>query len=209
MARPMPVLPDVPSTMVPPGFSRPARSASSIILTAMRSLIELPGLNVSTFARTVPLTTPLVMRLMRTSGVSPMASRMVLEIFLTLQLYCGPMPRLIAAPTVIAAAGNKPKRIEEYAGRVNSGHTGVSVARMTSPSGWEEPGQRPEFEEITVVLRGMVRVEHEGGALDVHAGQAVVAAPGEWIRYSSPGPEGAEYVAICLPAFSPATVHRD
>jgi mannose-6-phosphate isomerase-like protein (cupin superfamily) len=119
------------------------------------------------------------------------------------------MPRLIAAPTVIAPAGNKPKRIEEYAGRVNSGHTGVSVAKMTSPSGWEEPGQRPEFEEITIVLRGMVRVEHESGALDVHAGQAVVAAPGEWIRYSSPGPEGAEYVAICIPAFSPATVHRD
>jgi mannose-6-phosphate isomerase-like protein (cupin superfamily) len=119
------------------------------------------------------------------------------------------MPRLIAAPTVIAAAGNKPKRIEEYAGRVNSGHTGVSVARMVSPAGWQEPGQRPEFEEITVVLRGMVRVEHEGGALDVQAGQAVVAAPGEWIRYSSPGQEGAEYVAICLPAFSPQTVHRD
>src|SRR5258707_15885461 len=118
------------------------------------------------------------------------------------------MPRLIAAPTVIAAAGNKPKRIEEYAGRVNSGHTGVSVAKMTSPSGWEEPGQRPEFEEITIVLRGMVRVEHEGGALDVHAGQAVVAAPGEGIRYSSPGAEGAEDVAICPPAVSPPTVHR-
>jgi len=88
------------------------------------------------------------------------------------------MPRLIPAPTVIAAAGNKPKRIEEYAGRVNSGHTRVSVARMTSPSGWEEPGQRPEFEEITIVLRGMVRVEHESGALEVRAGQAVVAAPG-------------------------------
>src|SRR5260370_26207051 len=88
-------------------------------------------------------------------------------------VYIVRMPRLIAAPTVIAAAGNRPKRIEEYAGRVNSGHTGVSVARMTSPSGWEEPGQRPEFEEITIVLRGMVRVEHEGGALDVRAGQAV------------------------------------
>jgi len=119
------------------------------------------------------------------------------------------MPRLIAAPTVIAAAGTKPKRIEEFAGRVNSGHGLVSVARMTSPSGWEEPGQRPEFEEITVVLRGMVRVEHEGGTLDVYAGQAVVTAPGEWIRYSTPGPEGAEYVAVCLPAFSPDTVHRD
>jgi mannose-6-phosphate isomerase-like protein (cupin superfamily) len=119
------------------------------------------------------------------------------------------MPRLIEAPAVVAAAGTKPKRIEEFAGRVNSGHTGVSVARMVSPSGWQEPGQRPEFEEITVVLRGMIRVEHEGGALDVHAGQAVIALPGEWIRYSTPGPDGAEYVAVCLPAFSPATVHRD
>jgi mannose-6-phosphate isomerase-like protein (cupin superfamily) len=119
------------------------------------------------------------------------------------------MPRLIPQPTVIAPAGNKPKRIEEYAGRVNSGHTGVSVARMQSPEGWEEPGQRPEFEEITVVLSGLLRVDHDGGTFDVRAGQAVVAAPGEWIRYSSPEPGGAEYVAICLPAFSPATVHRD
>ncbi|MFN0151333.1 MAG: cupin domain-containing protein [bacterium] len=119
------------------------------------------------------------------------------------------MPRLIAAPSVIEAAGNKPKRIEEYAGRVNSAHANVSVARMVSPHGWVEPGQRPEFEEITVVLRGMLRVEHEGGAIDVRAGQAVVTAPGEWIRYSSPEPGGAEYVAVCLPAFSPATVHRD
>ena len=119
------------------------------------------------------------------------------------------MPTLIPQPTVIASAGNKPKRIEEYAGRVNSGHTGVSVARMQSPEGWEEPGQRPEFEEITVVLSGTLRVDHEGGSLDVRAGQAVVAVPGEWIRYSSPEPGGAEYVAICLPAFSPATVHRD
>jgi mannose-6-phosphate isomerase-like protein (cupin superfamily) len=119
------------------------------------------------------------------------------------------MPRLIPAATVIAAAGTKPKRIEEFAGRVNSGHAQVSVARMTSPSGWEEPGQRPEFEEITVVLRGMVRVEHDGGALDVRAGQAVVTSPGEWVRYSTPEPDGAEYIAICLPAFSPDTVHRD
>jgi mannose-6-phosphate isomerase-like protein (cupin superfamily) len=119
------------------------------------------------------------------------------------------MPTLIASPTVIAAAGNKPKRIEEYAGRVNSGHAGVSVARMVSPEGWLEPGQRPEFEEITVVLRGMLRVEHEGGTLDVRAGQAVVSAPGEWVRYSSPETGGAEYVAICLPAFSMETVHRD
>jgi mannose-6-phosphate isomerase-like protein (cupin superfamily) len=120
-----------------------------------------------------------------------------------------PMPRLIAQPAVIQAAGTKPKRIEEFAGRVNSGHAGVSVARMTSPEGWIEPGQRPEFEEITVVLRGVVRVEHEAGVLDVRQGQAVVTAPGEWIRYSTPEAGGAEYVAICLPAFSPDTVHRD
>jgi quercetin dioxygenase-like cupin family protein len=119
------------------------------------------------------------------------------------------MPKLIAAPSIVAAAGTKPKRIEEYAGRVNSGHANVSVARMTSPPGWQEPGQRPEFEEITVVLRGMLRVEHERGALDVRAGQAVVTAPGEWVRYSTPDADGAEYVAVCIPAFSPATVHRD
>ena len=119
------------------------------------------------------------------------------------------MPRLIDKPTVIKAAGNKPKQIQEFAGRANSGHSGVSVARMVSPGGWLEPGQRPEFEEITVVLRGMVRVEHEGGVMDVRAGQAVATAPGEWIRYSSPEPEGAEYIAVCLPAFSPDTVHRD
>jgi quercetin dioxygenase-like cupin family protein len=119
------------------------------------------------------------------------------------------MPRLITAPTIIAAAGTKPKQIEEYAGRVNSGHASVSVARMTSPSGWQEPGQRPEFEEITVVLRGMLRVEHERGVLDVHAGQAVVTVPGEWVRYSTPAADGAEYIAVCVPAFSPVTVHRD
>ena len=119
------------------------------------------------------------------------------------------MPRLIAQPTVIAAAGNKPKVIEEYAGLVNSGHAQVSVARMVSPEGWEEPGQSPEFEELTVVLKGMLRVEHKAGTLDVRAGQAVVTSPGEWVRYSSPEPGGAEYVAVCLPAFSPSTVHRD
>ena len=119
------------------------------------------------------------------------------------------MPTLIPQPTVVAAVGTKPKRIEEYAGRVNSGHSGVSVARMVSPEGWTEPGQRPEFEEITVVLKGLLRVEHEGGVMDVRGGQAIVAAPGEWVRYSSPEPGGAEYVAICLPAFSPVTVHRD
>jgi mannose-6-phosphate isomerase-like protein (cupin superfamily) len=119
------------------------------------------------------------------------------------------VPRLIEQPTVIAAAGNKPKQIQEFAGRVNSGHAAVSVARMVSPEGWQEPGQTPEFEEITVVLNGMLRVEHAGGAIDVHAGQAIVTSPGEWVRYSSPAPGGAEYVAVCVPAFSPETVHRD
>jgi len=118
-------------------------------------------------------------------------------------------PRLIARPAIVEAAGTKPKRIEEYAGRVNSGHAGVSVARMKSPGGWEEPGQRPEFEEITVVLNGVLRVEHAAGSLDVRAGQAVVTPPGEWVRYSTPEPGGAEYIAVCLPAFSPDTVHRD
>jgi hypothetical protein len=119
------------------------------------------------------------------------------------------MPRLIPQPTVIAPAGNKPKRIEEYVGRVNSGDEQVSVARMRSPAGWREPGQRPEFTEITLVLDGMLRVEHADGVLDVGAGQAVVTAAGEWVRYSTPEPAGAEYVAVCLPAFAPDTVHRD
>jgi quercetin dioxygenase-like cupin family protein len=119
------------------------------------------------------------------------------------------MPTVIAAPSLIQAAGQPPKRIEEYAGRVNSGHANVSVARMQSPPGWKEPGQRPDFEEITIVLRGTVHVEHEGGAIDVRAGQAVITHPGEWVRYSSPDPEGAEYIAVCLPAFSMETVHRD
>jgi quercetin dioxygenase-like cupin family protein len=119
------------------------------------------------------------------------------------------MPKLIESPTLVQAAGTKPKQIEEYAGRVNSGHDRVSVARMVSPEGWLEPGQRPEFEEITVVLRGLLRVEHEGGVLEVRAGQAVVTLPGEWVRYGTPEPGGAEYVAVCLPAFSPSTVHRD
>ena len=119
------------------------------------------------------------------------------------------MPRFIDRPTVIQASGNKPKQIEEFAGRVNSGHAAVSVARMVSPEGWTEPGQRPEFEEITLVLRGLLRVEHERGALDVRAGQAIVTHPGEWVRYSSPEPGGAEYVAVCTPAFTPQSVHRD
>ena len=119
------------------------------------------------------------------------------------------MPRLVDSPIVIAAAGNKPKRIEEFVGRVATKQPDVSVARMTSPSGWQEPGQRPQFAEITVVLRGLVRVEHEAGVMEVRAGQAIVARPGEWVRYSTPELEGAEYIAVCLPAFSPETVHRD
>lgn len=119
------------------------------------------------------------------------------------------MPTLIDKPAIIRAAGNKPKEIQEFAGRVNSGHSEISVARMISPQGWREPGQRPQFEEITVVLRGMVLVEYEGGSLEVRPGQGVVTRPGEWVRYSTPEPGGAEYVAVCTPAFSPDTVHRD
>lgn len=119
------------------------------------------------------------------------------------------MPRIIDQPVIVKAKGNKPKRIEEYAGRVKTGHRNVSIARMKSPEGWREPGQRPEFEEISVVLSGMLRVEYEGGILDVQAGQAVVTQPGEWVRYSTPDQGGAEYIAVCLPAFSPETVNRD
>jgi mannose-6-phosphate isomerase-like protein (cupin superfamily) len=119
------------------------------------------------------------------------------------------MPQLIEAPIVIQSAGNKPKRIEEYIGRVRTGTAEASVARMKSPQGWIEPGQRPEFTEFTVVLNGLVHVEFEGGALDVRPGQAVITKPGEWIRYSTPEAGGAEYVAVCLPAFSPDSVHRD
>ena len=119
------------------------------------------------------------------------------------------MPTLISRPSRIEAAGTKPKIIEEFIGRVNSGTDSVSVARMRSPSGWEEPGQRPDFDEFTVVVKGALRVEHEGGVIDVPAGQAIITRKGEWIRYSTPSPEGAEYFAVCLPAFSPTTVHRD
>jgi mannose-6-phosphate isomerase-like protein (cupin superfamily) len=119
------------------------------------------------------------------------------------------VPKHIAAPTRITAAGNKPKLIDEYIGRVNSGTESVSVAHMRSPGGWSEPRQRPEFTEYTIVLAGMVRVEHDGGTLDVQVGQAVIVEPGERIRYSTPRPEGAEYIAVCLPAFSPDTVHRE
>lgn len=118
-------------------------------------------------------------------------------------------PTLIRQPSRIQAAGNKPKLIDEYIGLVNSGTSETSVALMRSPAGWQEPGQTPEFDEYTVVLKGMVRVEHSGGALEVRAGQAVLAHKGEWVRYSTPEPEGAEYFAICVPAFSLETVHRD
>ncbi len=119
------------------------------------------------------------------------------------------MPELGAAPTVIEAVGVPPKRIEEYVGRVNSGHTSVSIARMVSPEGWSEPGQRPDFEEISIVLQGTLRVESDEGVLEARQGQAVVAYPGEWVRYSTPEAGGAEYVSVCAPAFSPDTVHRD
>jgi mannose-6-phosphate isomerase-like protein (cupin superfamily) len=119
------------------------------------------------------------------------------------------MPTLIDKPASVVAAGDPPKQIAEFFGRVATHEAAASVARMVSPAGWKEPGQRPEFLEITVVLRGAIRVEHEAGVLDVQAGQAVVTRPGEWIRYSTPEPGGAEYVAVCLPAFSPETVHRD
>jgi len=119
------------------------------------------------------------------------------------------MPTLISKPTIIEAAGNLPKRIEEYIGRVNSGHAEVSVAKMVSPAGWVEPVQKPAFQEVTLVLRGCLKVEHTNGVIEVKAGQAIVAQPGEWVRYSSPYEGGAEYVAVCLPAFSPGTVNRD
>jgi mannose-6-phosphate isomerase-like protein (cupin superfamily) len=119
------------------------------------------------------------------------------------------MPTLIRSATQIRAAGNKPKIIEEFIGRVNSGSTGVSVAHMQSPAGWIEPGQAPEFDEYTIVLHGVLRVAFRGGAFDVHSGQAVVAHKGEWVQYSSPYEEGADYISVCLPAFDPETVHRD
>lgn len=120
-----------------------------------------------------------------------------------------PMPTWIPTATQISAAGNKPKIIREVFGRVNSQTEGVSVAHMQSPEGWVEPGQRPEFDEYTLVLKGKLRVESESGVLDVITGEGVIAHAGEWVRYSTPDPDGAEYIAICLPAFSPETVHRD
>jgi len=119
------------------------------------------------------------------------------------------MPRLIESPTIVKAAGNKPKQIEEFTGRVNTADASMSIARMISPGGWVEPAQTPEFREVSVVLQGVLHVETQAGTFDVKAGQAVVLEPGEWVRYSTPGPEGAEYIAVCTPAFSPETVHRD
>jgi ethanolamine utilization protein EutQ len=119
------------------------------------------------------------------------------------------MPTLIPQPTRIQSAGNKPKLIDEYIGRVNTQTSAASVAHMRSPEGWLEPGQTPQFDEFTIVLKGLLRVEHKGGTLDVHAGQAVIAHAGEWVRYSTPQLGGAEYIAVCLPAFSMESVHRD
>jgi ethanolamine utilization protein EutQ len=119
------------------------------------------------------------------------------------------MPTLVPQPTRIRAAGTKPKLIDEYIGRVNTTTSSVSVAHMRSPQGWEEPGQTPEFEELTIVLKGSVIVTHKDGQMKVNAGQAVITHAGEWVRYSTPDPEGAEYIAVCLPAFSMETVHRD
>ncbi len=119
------------------------------------------------------------------------------------------MPIKIEKPTVIEAAGNKPKIIEEFIGRVNSGTKDLSIAKMKSPGGWVEPGQTPEFDEYTVVLKGMLRVTTKEKVFDILPGQAIITNKGEWIQYSTPGEEGAEYIAVCLPAFSPDTVHRD
>ena len=119
------------------------------------------------------------------------------------------MPKLISTPTRIKAAGNKPKVIEEFIGRVNTGDELVSLAHLRSPAGWIEPGQTPGFDEYTLVLKGRLRVDYRGGSLEVAAGQAVICRAGEWVQYSSPGADGAEYIAVCLPAFSPQTVHRD
>lgn len=119
------------------------------------------------------------------------------------------MPTHVPGPTTVAAEGSPPKTIEEFIGRVNSGTVSVSIARMRSPEGWSEPGQRPEFDEYTLVLSGLLRVEHDQGVIEVQAGQAVIAHAGERVRYSTPEPGGAEYVAVCLPAFSPDSVHRD
>jgi mannose-6-phosphate isomerase-like protein (cupin superfamily) len=119
------------------------------------------------------------------------------------------MPTLIAQPTRVEAAGNKPKLIDEYVGRVNTGNNAVSIAHMRSPGGWVEPGQAPEFDEYTVVLAGLLRVEHREGVIDVAAGQAVVVDRGEWVRYSTPNSEGAEYIAVCVPSFSLPAAHRD
>ena len=119
------------------------------------------------------------------------------------------MPQKIKSPSIITAAGNKPKKIEEFIGRVNSKTDSVSIARMTSPSGWVEPGQRPEFDEYTIVLKGTLKVKTEKETLEINAGEAVITKKGEWVQYSTPEPEGAEYIAVCLPAFSPDTVHRD
>lgn len=119
------------------------------------------------------------------------------------------MPQFIERPVVVEAAGNKPKQIEEFVGRVNTGDDAISIARMVSPGGWVEPAQTPDFREMTVVMKGTLQVETHEGMFEVQAGQEIILEPGEWVRYSTPGAEGAEYIAVCTPAFSPDTVHRD
>ncbi|MBV9205371.1 MAG: cupin domain-containing protein [Actinobacteria bacterium] len=119
------------------------------------------------------------------------------------------MPELIRAPSRVNAAGEPPKLIDEYVGQASTGQAGLSIAHMRSPAGWSEPGQRPEFDEFTIVLRGALIVESDSGQMTVQAGQGIHARPGEWVRYSTPGAEGAEYISVCLPAFTPDTVHRD
>ena len=119
------------------------------------------------------------------------------------------MPHFIEQPTVVQAAGNKPKQIEEFAGRVNTDDESISIARMVSPGGWVEPAQTPDFRETSIVLKGVLHVECVDGVTEVRAGQAIILEPGQWVRYSTPGEEGAEYIAVCTPAFSPETVHRD
>ena len=119
------------------------------------------------------------------------------------------MPKIIEKPTIIKAAGTKPKEISEYIGRVNTGQTSISIARMVSPPGWEEPGQQPEFEEYTLILKGALKVEHRDGVATINAGEAIITHAGEWVRYSTPNANGAEYIAVCNPAFSQEKVHRD
>jgi predicted kinase/mannose-6-phosphate isomerase-like protein (cupin superfamily) len=183
-----------------------ARIAADVVAARHSAQDRRPGLAADVAARFDP-PGPDVLRLDMTQ--SPEAAARALAAAVEAARLAPTMAQLIPAPSVVEAAGTKPKIIEEFVGRVNTGEPRLSVARMRSPEGWEEPGQRPEFDEYTLVLHGCLRVESEDGSLDVRAGQAVLAPAGAWVRYSTPEPGGAEYVAICLPAFAPETVHRD